>query len=234
MIAVLERDNALAFDLLPIDSEALLQPIVGDQGPAGPFLLYEDVYDQIRTARQADNPILPQGIWETSLKRADWDEVIGLAANTLCHQSKDLQLAAWLVEAAVQRHGFAGLAEAVAITQTLARTFWADLHPRIDAGDLAARLAPIEWMCTKLPPTLRLVTLTQSGPNDDHVYCLADWDAARRESEADDAVPMRTKIRAALQASDLDWRQSTARAVRDSLTQLQLLASCLDEQCDGE
>ncbi len=69
---------APVFHKLPLTAEALAEP-VSPGSPAGPFLLYDPIYDAIRAARSADQPELPQGIWQADLKRADWDEAIRLA-----------------------------------------------------------------------------------------------------------------------------------------------------------
>ena len=92
-----------------IDLAALLAPIPGPN-PAGTAVRYAGDYDRIQAARQEDDPSLPQGIWQRQLKRADWDEVAALCAEALSRRSKDLQIAAWLVEAMVQRRGFLALA----------------------------------------------------------------------------------------------------------------------------
>src|SRR5436305_1380063 len=58
----------------PSDLESLLAPI-SPARPARTSLRYEDAYDRIKEARRADDPSLPQGVWETELKRADWPTV---------------------------------------------------------------------------------------------------------------------------------------------------------------
>jgi type VI secretion system protein ImpA len=77
--------------------------------PAGRDLRYEGLYDRVREARREDDASLPQGIWKAPLKRADWAEVSTLCEQALTHESKDLQLAAWLLEAWLAVHGFRGL-----------------------------------------------------------------------------------------------------------------------------
>jgi type VI secretion system protein ImpA len=84
-----------------LDLEALLAPIPGEN-PAGRSLRYEGTYDAIQEARRADDD-LPQGPWQRARKVADWAGVIQLASEALSTKSKDLQIAAWLVEALVTR-----------------------------------------------------------------------------------------------------------------------------------
>ena len=61
---------SLGFDFIK-----LLEPIPGNN-PAGVFLRDEGTYDTIREARREDNSQLPRGVWERSLDRADWQQVV--------------------------------------------------------------------------------------------------------------------------------------------------------------
>jgi type VI secretion system protein ImpA len=84
----------------PLELDALLAPI-SDEQPAGEWLRYDDLHDRIKEARREDDPDLPLGVWQTELKRADWPTVQTLCAGALAGYSKDLQLAAWLLEARI-------------------------------------------------------------------------------------------------------------------------------------
>lgn len=53
-----------------IDVEQLLAPVSNDQ-PAGRNIEYEQVYNEIREARESDPDYLPQGEWATELRKAD-------------------------------------------------------------------------------------------------------------------------------------------------------------------
>ncbi len=89
-----------------VDLNVLLAPISADN-PAGEPVRYAGVYDAIQEARRADDE-LPMGDWKREAKAADWLAVIKLSTEALVTKSKDLQLAVWLVEALVKRHGFPG------------------------------------------------------------------------------------------------------------------------------
>src|SRR5512143_109315 len=91
-----------------IDLEKILAPIPGDN-PAGEDLRYGPIYDDIKEARRADDD-LPLGKWERERKKAEWDKVISLSVAALGDKTKDLQIAAWLMEALTITEGFAGVA----------------------------------------------------------------------------------------------------------------------------
>lgn len=91
-----------------IDIQKLLEPI-SEEYPAGGYLRYEGTYDTIQEARREDDASLPQGVWERDLKKADWHRVRELCEAALARQTKDLQIAVWLLESLIRIHGFAGV-----------------------------------------------------------------------------------------------------------------------------
>src|SRR5687768_1068945 len=91
-----------------IDIAELLQPIPGDN-PAGEPLRYQGTYDRIADARREDDPTLSQGIYKSTLKRADWTTTESICIEALTKRSKDLQIAGWLLESWLHLYGFAGV-----------------------------------------------------------------------------------------------------------------------------
>jgi type VI secretion system protein ImpA len=137
--------------------EELLRPLPGER-PTGSYLLYEGTYDRIREARRFDNPDLPRDIWEHDLKSADWAQVENLCRDALTFRSKDLQIAAWWLEAALHTRGFQGLAEGIELLYYLCERYWDDLYPEL-SEDLDYRIAPFHWLNEKFSPQLMSVPL---------------------------------------------------------------------------
>lgn len=162
-----------------LDIASLLAPIPGDN-PCGEWLRYEGTYDRIEDARRQDDATLPQGIWKTQVKRADWPSVSRLCQEALRDRSKDLQIAAWLLEAWLHQHGFHGLRPGLELCAGLCASFWEGLHPTIDDDDLSYRLAPIEWINRKVPATLKALPITapQGDLEEAHPASFADWELA--------------------------------------------------------
>lgn len=133
----------------------LLTPIAGDN-PSGPYLRYEPIYDRIKEARR-DDPLQDPPV------RADWRLVSELAAEAIAKQSKDLQLAAWLTEAELQREGYAGLRGGLGLILALLEQFWDTVHPIIEDGDADMRAAPLGWVATQLDIPVRLAPVTTKG-----------------------------------------------------------------------
>ena len=88
---------AVEVDLTVLDIETLLEPIPGEN-PVGEYLRYDGVYDQIEEFRNADDPNLPQGVWESDLKTADWNSVFELTRDSLASRTKDLQISLHLIK----------------------------------------------------------------------------------------------------------------------------------------
>ncbi len=149
---------------MPIDLAVLLEPISGEK-PAGADLRYHPLTDQIKEARrQEDN--LNQGIWQRDVKTADYPLVIKLSKEALTKHSKDLQIAAWLVEALLHVEQLAGLAQGIDLVSRLLETYWDTLYPAIDEdGDLEYRATPLRWIGSQLDSGVRSVALTQAGHN---------------------------------------------------------------------
>lgn len=139
-----------------LDMARLLAPI-SEHHPAGEDISFDPLYDQIREARRADADYLGQGEWVSSLKQSNWAEVIRLASEALETRSKDLQLAVWLCEALVQRHGLPGLQEGLLLLDNLLEHYWAEMYPELTEGELEGRVSRLEWLNQVLPPVLGLL-----------------------------------------------------------------------------
>jgi len=143
-----------------IDVEGLLAPISGDN-PAGENLQYSGLHDEIREARRAEDA-LAQGDWQRELKAADWDLTLELSEKALKTQTKDLQVAAWLAEALVKKHGFPGLRDGLKVMRGLHERFWDNVYPEVDDGDLEARANSLSWLDRQTAFALKEVPLTKA------------------------------------------------------------------------
>ena len=139
----------------------VLTPIPGPN-PSGENLKYNPVYEKIKEARRQDDDA-PQGEWQRERKIADFVEVLKLAGVALATKSKDLQLAAWITEALVNREGFAGLHEGLKLIQGLLENFWDTLYPELEDGESELRASPLEWVGSRLDEVVRRTPLTKSG-----------------------------------------------------------------------
>jgi type VI secretion system protein ImpA len=221
------------------DIEKLLSPVSADQ-PAGEALRYEGTYDKIREARKEDDPNLPQGVWKTELRKAEWKTVESIAIEALETRSKDLQIAAWLTEAWLNLHGFSGAAKGFELMHALSESFWDDLYPKIEDGDLEYRMAPLSWVNEKLSVSLRLQPITQPGPQGDRPYCWAEsekatlLDTAMHRPGAPKSAPANTVTTAMIQRSAILTSTVWFRTVADDLHQMLASVEQLDSFIDSK
>ncbi len=139
----------------------LLNPIPG-ANPCGQNLYYAPLYDKLKEARREEEDIA-QGEWQRARKVADWPVVIKLAGEALATQSKDLQIAAWLVEAHLTKEGLAVLAPGFILLRDLVDTFWDNIYPELEDGDAEMRATPLEWVGNYFEKIIRRSPVTKSG-----------------------------------------------------------------------
>jgi type VI secretion system ImpA family protein len=133
------------------------------------------MFRELVLARQSEDASLPQGVWKRELKRADWRR-----ARELASRSKDLQIAAWYVEADLHLAGFGALAPDLELLAGLCRNFWQQLFPLSEPDDPGVRNAPFEWLNAKLPILLHQLPLAQSGRAGEAAFTWTDLINARR------------------------------------------------------
>ena len=136
-----------------LDFARLLTPIAGED-PAGRPLRADfsptSVYHLIKDARSAARAGERSAAWgddgetQTGDSRTHWKRLLELAPKAIAEESKDIEIAAWLSEALVREHGYAGLRDGFRLMRELAESFWDNLHPLPDEEEgLEARLAPL-------------------------------------------------------------------------------------------
>lgn len=225
------------------DLDALLRPVSAER-PAGDDLRYEGTYDRIREARREDDPRLSRGIYEAEPKRADWKAAEAACLEALATRTKDLQVAAWLLEAWIHRRGFAGVREGLRLLVALCETFWDDLYPRLDPdGGAGARAAPFQWINEKLPLKLKQVAVTAPQAADAEAYSYADWEAAchlenltqrdprAAQAAADSGRVTLTQFSSSLMLTGAPFYAALREELEDAAEACTALESLLDERC---
>lgn len=174
-----------------LDFSVLLAPIEGDS-PAGRDLRREprdtSAYWQLRDVRQEaanrERALLRAGPNER-VEPPDWAAVVDGGHALLAEQSKDIEAAAWMMEALLRLGGLRGLGAGAALIGQLAETFGEDLHPASDEDEpdedpAELRMRPITGLVSgrtpPLLPPIRLLPLFLSA--DGREVTLSDYDSA--------------------------------------------------------
>ncbi len=233
-----------------LDIVEMLEPIEGDS-PCGPDLredfapnsTYRTLKDARNNARAAERALLMADA-DSDVDKPDWSVFLQQAPQVIAGESKDLDIAAWLTEALVREHGFAGLRDGFRLLHGLVERYWDELYPQPDEDGLITRVAPLTGLNgddgdgTLIGP-IRNVPLTVDageGP-------LAYWHYQQACEVAGITDPDRRQQRIAGGAVTLEQfseaaRQTPVEIFRDLLDDLEAageafdqLNAALDERC---
>src|SRR5262249_38729729 len=121
-------------------------PVPGEN-PAGVDLRADtgpgSAYHAVRDARFANRAAERQMLADPAATPPDWKPVLRGGAALLAEKSKDLEITAYVIEALVRLHGFAGLRAGFRLARELVERFWERLYPLPDEDGMETRLAPL-------------------------------------------------------------------------------------------
>jgi type VI secretion system protein ImpA len=131
-----------------LDLAKLVAPIPGPK-PTGkdlreelsPNSAYYAIKDARNAARAAERQLAVDG--DEAAAPPDWRLVLQLGTKALTEQTKDLETTAYLIEALVRLHGFAGLRDGFRLARELVEQYWDGLYPQPDEEGLDTRVAPL-------------------------------------------------------------------------------------------
>ena len=127
-----------------IDVDRLLQPIPGDS-PTGvelnsmspKFDALKSAFTQAKVAeRKLRDELLAAGEdGAVTVEPPQWRPVVDGAIELLQNETKDLRIAAWLIEGLLRQHGFAGVRDGLRVFRGLCEQYWDGVHPRPTAEE---------------------------------------------------------------------------------------------------
>ena len=178
------------------------------------------------------------GQWEHDLKAADWDEVTRIAIDAIENKTKDLQLAIWLLEAQLNKWGFAAIGPCVHFIQVLCQQFWSSMYPEIEDGDIEYRTNLIIWLNEKLQPIVKQLAITDARGGE-LGYSWANWEMATQYEQ----LPAETKkamteevlqtqtIVSAIIATPIEFYKDIFGDLQLGIIALEEFSTVLDELC---
>src|SRR5512135_344351 len=233
-----------------LDFEKLLAPIPGEN-PAGVDLHADPSpvsdYYTIKGARTAARAAERQISRGEDAPDPDWRSVIDRGAKAITERSKDLEITAYVIEALLRQHGYAGLRDGFRLARELVEQYWDRLYPLPDEDGLETRIAPLtglngdEAEGTLMVP-LNLVPITAvTGVGQ---FCLSHFQEATATSKIGDAKLREKKIAAGALSMDtfLKAIEETPASFYGNLVQdlaqcseeFAKLGAALDQKCDGQ
>lgn len=214
-----------------------------DASPSSPYYLLKDAR-KVARARERSGAIEDGEVPDA---RAEWRPVLEQATSLLAERSKDLEVAAWLVEALVRLHGFAGLRDGFRLVHSLVTQYWDSCFPLLNEEGAEERIAPLaglngqEAEGTLIVP-IRNVAITEgtsAGP-------FATWQfqqAVALQQIADPAVRQRRAQAGAVSMELIDkaaaetdpaFFRTTLEDLNQCREEFATLSQLLDELCGLE
>lgn len=229
-----------------IDFDALLQPI-DDDNPAGDDIRESaamDRFHELRSTRaharelERRRDFREKGVEPPA---PYWKQVGELAIELLSNESKDLELATYLIEALLREKGFHGLRDGFRLVRLLAEEYWEELHPQPDESGIKARLAQFYGLNgrgtggTLVQPIL-LTAITDSP--DGGPFCTSDFMQAQELSKMSDqqrnahlrkGATSLGDIRKAAGTTPEDFYRELRPALRECCDEFEAVSSLLQE-----
>ncbi len=233
-----------------LDFRALLAPVRADApcgenlrddpSPTSPYYQIKDARNlaraQERAQQQAEDP--------SAAPAPDWQPVLELAPRMLAERSKDLEIAAWLIEALARERGFAGLRDGFRLARGLVDGFWDGIFPRPDEEGVSTRVAPLtglngdEAEGTLIVP-IGMIPLLEDGEGRKlgmwhyrtarEVAAIQDLDLRRRRIESGAAAL--ESFHQAVAAADRTALFTRLDDIGQALEELEGLSRSLDQRC---
>jgi type VI secretion system protein ImpA len=182
-----------------VDIDAVLAP-VSEETPAGadprgdrkPDSLYYRVKDARNAARSEERGAVETG----GATPEGWNTVASAAVELLASGGKDLEVAAWLVEALVRTEGFAGLRDGIQIVTGIVEKYWETCFPELDEDGIEGKVTAVAGLSgsgavgTLIQP-LRLLPITRG---DLASYSLWNYEQASEVQKIADANRRQARI----------------------------------------
>ncbi|MGL5094372.1 MAG: type VI secretion system protein TssA, partial [Planctomycetia bacterium] len=236
-----------------LDLASLLEPIANAAAPVGddpresssssaPFYALKDARTK---ARGLERKLQSEddGDGAGPPERPDWRSVLKFGREVLLKQAKDLEAAAYLVEALARLEGFAGVRDGFELLVGLVERYWDGLYPVPDEDGVATKVAPLSGLNgvdgdgTLVGP-LAAIPITQGnepGPYAFWHYTQAA-DVARLEPDKQAARIQRGAVSydlftRAASATSAEFFQTTLDDVTAAAAAFDRLTALLDEKC---
>jgi type VI secretion system protein ImpA len=233
-----------------LDFDRLLAPFPGDN-PAGEALRENfspnSTYSTIKTAREAARAAERQMVWEGDEPvgpPADWDPVLKLGPQIIAEESKDLEVAAWLTEALIREHGFAGLRDGFRLMRELAENFWDRLYPLPDEDGVLTRVAPLAGLNGVEADGVLIKPIANvpiTAPGTHRAFTLADYkraydlsrvsDPDKRSQRIDQGTATLEMFEQAIAATPPEFYRTLSEDLEACREEFEKLGAAMEEKC---
>lgn len=233
--------------------ESLLEAIPGDDA-TGPNLREEasgsSTYHTLRDirthARNKERAARANGDSDY-IDSNDWMPIIETAPKILQEQSKDIEIAAWLIEALTRTQGFHGFSVGFQFARLMIEKFGEKLHPRPDEDGKATQLAALIGLNGygsegALVSPLKFIPLTEGAAP----APFSTWqceqafelerisDPAKRDARSKRGFITRAEVDRAVTETSQDFLIQTHHALLEARAQYDRYQDVLDSYCEDQ
>lgn len=235
-----------------LDFPALLMPIPGDK-PTGrplredmsPGSVYYTIKDARTLARNVERKLLQGGDdSEGGGERPDWEPVLELVPKVLAEESKDLELVAWLIEALVREHGFAGVRDGFRLARELVQLYWDTIYPLPDDEGIYGRVAPFTGLNGEDTDGVLIKPIANvpiTSPRNIRPLSLVDYqqakdleqvtDPGKRAARIDAGVATLETFNKAVLETPTEFLQELKADLTACMEEFQKFGTVMDEKC---
>lgn len=226
-----------------LNFDVLLAPIPGDAPPGIDLRVPDDsVYWPMRVAasesRDIERKVLEQpGNDQYSLEQCRWDEVAEMAEKALAEESKDFEVAAWLCEALLRKHGFPGLRDGLRLARRLMERYWDALFPQPSDDTISVRVSQFRGLFRgALVVPIQRVPMTENMEYSFLDHYLAEMlegvkDVKLRQARIDKGETTLQQFEQDVQASSNQFYENLLADIGDVEVELEQFAKELQEKC---
>lgn len=213
-----------------------------DISPTSQYYRFKDIRGQARANERA---MLAEDEDFTALV-SEWRPLAEQLPKVLCDEVKDLEYAAWLIEAWCRTDGFAGLATGFKSTRLLIEQFWDVVYPLPDEDGLDIRIAPLIGL-NGYEGDGALITPILSIPLTENTACgqFACWqyqraadisrkDEKRQKQKAEAGIASLEQIKDAAAETSAQFFITLKHQIELAIAEFSLLSDAMDKAMHGQ
>jgi type VI secretion system protein ImpA len=233
----------------------LLAPIPGEK-PVGadlrkdisPTSPYYKVRDARKAAREAERRIATAQDAADNRDPPDWKPVLEHGTAILTEKTKDLEIAAYVIESLARLKGFPGLRDGFRLTRELIEKYWDGLYPLPDEEGLETRVTHLTGLNGEdaegtLPGPILRIPLTENT-SVGRLFGAADYQSAldlskvadpkaRDKREQQGAVNL-DKFKKAIAETSSKFFGELEQDIKQCADEFGKLCAALDKRCNGQ
>lgn len=232
-----------------LDFATLVKPI-SKKNPAGedlrknssPTSPYYRLKDERAKARAIERRLVFDESHAAS-PQPSWRMILEFAPQVIAEQSKDLELAAYLIEALVRERGFPGLRDGFRLVRELVESCWDKLYPLPDEEGIASRVAHLTGLNgvggdgTLIRPILAVPITDESSVGK---FCTADYlqsqqlallDVEEQQRRVADGAVTVQMIQLAVAETPKEFYAALQQDIIEVLQEYDRMCTVLDDRC---